>query len=557
MDEFTPSQITTPPYEQSRLANGRNPNSLQHLWQRQQPLHSLSQRSRSSQSQGRSRLARLDKLRPVQSRDMFPLRVFNPPSIFQGNPAWADVDGAANWRTFGVWTGNALNYVAPTFGFSPSVLYPEMVQVAHTCGYNFDAPVANESYNEAFSNMMLGLYGDGNDILFTAPVNSFASFWVTWDQNITVNGQLFFLWPVLHFGGIDNNGDYFGDATSENFNIDFYGAYGGVVGMPDLIALGNNAKVIACLIISSEGGSGDTGNDGTSWILQCAHDHLQGGIPASYRGEYNAFDIYYPGDSVHEQDQRGVDNIWINSTQYALVGYGPVDFAVATYPPGEYPTPNYGAGATDPFSVNPWSTVSTPYYEAPDSSPVSFSAQPFDESVAASASVSYTATPILASADFQWEINTGNGSWAAMSDGGVFSGTSATGVTTSTLSISSASGLNGCMFRVGVTETSTGNFFYSRTAYLATDPAITSQPSNTTVAAPRNVSFSVSATGTSLTYQWQLATTNLTNNAIYSGVTTPKLVISNSTGLSGGSYRCVVSGGFGTLNSTAATLTVT
>ncbi|MFZ9387821.1 MAG: proprotein convertase P-domain-containing protein [Chitinophagaceae bacterium] len=82
-------------------------------------------------------------------------------------------------------------------------------------------------------------------------------------------------------------------------------------------------------------------------------------------------------------------------------------------------------------------------------------------------------------------------------------------------------------------------------------PAITSQP--TALPAPIcpgfNVNYSVTATGTNLTYQWQVSTdgganySNLANGPGYSGVTTPNLTILNvATTQNNYRYRCVVSG---------------
>jgi subtilisin-like proprotein convertase family protein len=82
-------------------------------------------------------------------------------------------------------------------------------------------------------------------------------------------------------------------------------------------------------------------------------------------------------------------------------------------------------------------------------------------------------------------------------------------------------------------------------------PAITVQPA--ALAAPVcpgfNVTYSVTATGTGLTYQWQLSTdngttyANLAGNPPYSGVTTNTLLITNvSTAMTNFRYRCVVSG---------------
>jgi hypothetical protein len=87
---------------------------------------------------------------------------------------------------------------------------------------------------------------------------------------------------------------------------------------------------------------------------------------------------------------------------------------------------------------------------------------------------------------------------------------------------------------------------------IASDAAfnISTNPSNASVTAPAATSFVVAATGAT-NYQWQVRLaaggqyTNITNGGVYSTATTATLNISNSTGLNGNRYRCVV------LNTTA------
>ena len=73
------------------------------------------------------------------------------------------------------------------------------------------------------------------------------------------------------------------------------------------------------------------------------------------------------------------------------------------------------------------------------------------------------------------------------------------------------------------------------------------QPSNSAVCNGSSTSFSVSATGTGLTFIWQDNTgsgwTNLSNGGVYSGVTTDSLIISSVTnGMNGYSYHCIING---------------
>jgi subtilisin-like proprotein convertase family protein/photosystem II stability/assembly factor-like uncharacterized protein len=81
-------------------------------------------------------------------------------------------------------------------------------------------------------------------------------------------------------------------------------------------------------------------------------------------------------------------------------------------------------------------------------------------------------------------------------------------------------------------------------------PVVTTQPVSIARCAGTSASFTVGATGTGLTYQWQVSTTgcggpwvNLGNVAPYSGVNSATLNISAVTGLMNGyGYRCIVSG---------------
>ncbi|MBK7668139.1 MAG: T9SS type A sorting domain-containing protein [Sphingobacteriaceae bacterium] len=93
-------------------------------------------------------------------------------------------------------------------------------------------------------------------------------------------------------------------------------------------------------------------------------------------------------------------------------------------------------------------------------------------------------------------------------------------------------------------------------------PSILSSPTSTSICASSNTSFTTSATGSGLTYQWQVnqgaGFSNISNGGVYSGATTPTLVLTGpSTGMNNWSYQCVVSGLCSpTATSTSATLTV-
>lgn len=94
-----------------------------------------------------------------------------------------------------------------------------------------------------------------------------------------------------------------------------------------------------------------------------------------------------------------------------------------------------------------------------------------------------------------------------------------------------------------------------------TAPSIGTQPSNATVCTSSNTSFSVAATGTTLSYQWQVNSgsgfTNITNGGVYSNATTATLNLTGAhSAMNGYTYRCYVSNSCGNLNTNTVSLTV-
>jgi hypothetical protein len=88
-------------------------------------------------------------------------------------------------------------------------------------------------------------------------------------------------------------------------------------------------------------------------------------------------------------------------------------------------------------------------------------------------------------------------------------------------------------------------------ASTATAPAITTQPTNQAVTVGQTAAFSVTATGSALTYQWQKGTTAIAG-ATSASYTTPATIQSDN----GTQYRVVVSNSEGNATSNSVTLTV-
>ena len=84
----------------------------------------------------------------------------------------------------------------------------------------------------------------------------------------------------------------------------------------------------------------------------------------------------------------------------------------------------------------------------------------------------------------------------------------------------------------------------------STAPSITTQPASVSVSSGSSASFSVVASGSSLTYQWYFA------GAAVSGATSASYSIASVTSSNAGSYYVIVSNSAGSVTSSSATLTV-
>jgi hypothetical protein len=147
---------------------------------------------------------------------------------------------------------------------------------------------------------------------------------------------------------------------------------------------------------------------------------------------------------------------------------------------------------------------------------------------------------------YQWKKD-----GAAISDTGSFIGTQ-----TTSLIISSATtnyeGVYSCLVNGACGNEN------SSTVNINVNPGtvITAQPSNKTKCEGDAVVFTISTTGSNLTYQWEKDGAPLADVGTITGSTTPVLSISNTVDTDDGAYRCVVTGDCGTVNSDAANLLV-
>ena len=181
---------------------------------------------------------------------------------------------------------------------------------------------------------------------------------------------------------------------------------------------------------------------------------------------------------------------------------------------------------------------------------------PVDATVCEGLGTSFGVTATGTGISYQWQEDTGGG-FVNLANGGVYSN-----VTTATMSISNVLGKGGYRYRAVVSGTcSPASTSTSATLTEQKNPVVIVPPSNATVCAGNNTTFSVTATGTGLTYQWQEDSGsgfgNIANGGVYSGATTANLTLTGVTaGMTGNDYRVVITGTCAPTTSAAGILTV-
>jgi hypothetical protein len=175
--------------------------------------------------------------------------------------------------------------------------------------------------------------------------------------------------------------------------------------------------------------------------------------------------------------------------------------------------------------------------------PVSVTAQPASQTICEGSNASFTVAGSGTGVIYQWQVSTDGGTtWANVTNAGVYSG-----ATTSVLNITAATfALNNNRYRCQLSNATCTTPGVSNTATLVVNtlPAISAQPQNATVCTGSNNTFSVAATGTGITYQWQISANGCTGPwTNITGATLPTYTLTAvTTGQNNTGYRCVITG---------------
>jgi hypothetical protein len=188
---------------------------------------------------------------------------------------------------------------------------------------------------------------------------------------------------------------------------------------------------------------------------------------------------------------------------------------------------------------------------------IAITSQPANSTICEGSNTSFTVAATGSGFTYVWQVSTdGGANYSTVTNGGVYSG-----ATTATLTITAAPpSLNNNRYRVIISNSScTPSTSNAAILTVNTFPQINTQPQSATLCAGEGTTFTVGATtGTgTLSYQWQVSTNGGTTYSNIPGATTSSLALTNvTTGANGYMYRVVVTAGCGSVNSTAATLTV-
>ena len=195
-------------------------------------------------------------------------------------------------------------------------------------------------------------------------------------------------------------------------------------------------------------------------------------------------------------------------------------------------------------------TTNLLYVITPGAAPV-ISASPQDVSICVGGTASFTVAANTGT--YQWQQrSSASGTWANIS-----------GATGLTYSITAADqSLSGSQYRCVGTRNCGSSTSGIATLTILAATALSQQPASQTICAGSAATFSVTASGLTLRYQWQISSgtgfIDLLNGPNYNGATTSSLTLTNSAvSFSGNQYRCVVTGTCGnSVTSAAAALTV-
>ncbi len=198
-----------------------------------------------------------------------------------------------------------------------------------------------------------------------------------------------------------------------------------------------------------------------------------------------------------------------------------------------------------------FATSITGFIMESENMPITITTQPKNATVVEGNNATFKVVASGTNLTYQWQVcEAGKTAWKD---------SPATGSKTATLTVPGTMSRNGYKYRCVVTSGSTSVTSDAATLTVTAGVKITTQPTNATVVEGNNATFKVVASGTNLTYQWQVSTNGGSSwsNSPADGNKTATLTVPGTLSRNGYKYRCVVKSGSNSVTSNAATLTVT
>ena len=179
--------------------------------------------------------------------------------------------------------------------------------------------------------------------------------------------------------------------------------------------------------------------------------------------------------------------------------------------------------------------------------------QPTDVSVKQGTMAFFTVTAAGGGLNYQWQVSKNGGS--------TWKNCTSSGCTSEAFGFTTKASYSGWMYRCVVSNAAgsvTSDAALLTVTGAAVKPSITGQPSDQNPNDGKAVSFTVTASGSDLGYQWQVSKDGgkTWKNSTSSGYKTKTLSFTARTSYSGWMYRCIVANSAGSVTSRAALLTV-
>ncbi|MCC8080973.1 MAG: hypothetical protein LIO80_02990 [Lachnospiraceae bacterium] len=234
------------------------------------------------------------------------------------------------------------------------------------------------------------------------------------------------------------------------------------------------------------------------------------------------------------------DEVSLNEAVLVYKGYQSTTYGEATADIADTmnaPRLVYTGNDTDAFDSVKWVNTISITYEGGETEELQITSHPADVTGTAGSTAVFEVEATGSGLTYQWQyLNAGASTWR---DSGM------SGADTASISVPVTEARNGQQYRCVVTD-GDGNTVTSDTATLTvTDEAgftITLQPSDYTGLAGSTATFTVEATGTGMTYQWQYMSVGGTtwHDSGMSGATTATLSVPVTEVRDGQQYRCIV-----------------